>query len=232
MSGFLDTLTQALEGAPLVALGAALLWGVLSVILSPCHLASIPLLVGYIAGQGLVKPRRAFILSTLFALGLLLVIALIGVITAALGRIVGDLGGWTNYLVAAVFFLMGLSLLGVIPLPSWDSSRLAMRRKGLLGAFLLGLFFGLALGPCTFAFMAPALVVTFRLGATAPLYAAILLLAYGLGHCAVIIVAGTSVSAVQGLLRWNESSRGGRILRVLCGLLVLAGGLYLIFTAR
>lgn len=138
MSGFLDTLTQALEGAPLVALGAALLWGVLSVILSPCHLASIPLLVGYIAGQGLVKPRRAFILSTLFALGLLLVIALIGVITAALGRIVGDLGGWTNYLVAAVFFPDGALLARRDPFALLGQQSPGDAAERALGGFSLG----------------------------------------------------------------------------------------------
>ena len=230
MSGFLGSLTQALEGSPFLALGAALLWGILSVLLSPCHLASIPLLVGYIAGQQVERTGQAFRWSLLFALGIFLVIGLVGGITAALGRIAGDLGGWANYLVAAVFFLMGLALLDVIPLPALG--RLQVRRRGALGAFLLGLVFGLALGPCTFAFMAPVLGIVFRLGADAPYYAAALLLIFALGHCAVIVVAGTSVQFVRRVLHWNESSRAIRVFRATCGVLVLAGGLYLIFTAR
>jgi len=46
------TLTHAIEGTPALALGASVVWGILSILLSPCHLASIPLIVGYINGQG------------------------------------------------------------------------------------------------------------------------------------------------------------------------------------
>ena len=67
-----------------------------------------------------------------------------------------------------------------------------MKRKGLLAAFILGLVFGIALGPCTFAYMAPMLGVTFKLAKTNSLYGASLLLAYGVGHCAVIVAAGMS----------------------------------------
>jgi len=66
-----------------------------------------------------------------------------------------------------------------------------MKRKGLLAALILGLVFGVALGPCTFAYMAPMLGVTFKLAATNPFYGAALLLAYGIGHCSVIVAAGT-----------------------------------------
>jgi cytochrome c biogenesis protein CcdA len=40
-----------------------------------------------------------------------------------------------------------------------------MKRKGLLASFVLGLIFGVALGPCTFAYMAPMLAVTFKVAA-------------------------------------------------------------------
>ena len=83
-----------------------------------------------------------------------------------------------------------------------------MKRKGLLAAFILGLVFGIALGPCTFAYMAPMLAVTFKLAATNFLYGAALLLAYGVGHCAVIVAAGTSTELVQRFLNWNEHSKG------------------------
>ncbi len=57
------SLTAAVEGSPAVALGASLAWGILSILLSPCHLASIPLIVGFIGGQGPMPPRRAFQIS-------------------------------------------------------------------------------------------------------------------------------------------------------------------------
>jgi len=80
--------------------------------------------------------------------------------------------------------------------------------------------------------MAPMLGITFRLAETHLLYGVFLLLVYGLGHCSVIIAAGTSAELVQQYLNWNEKSRGSIILKKICGVLVLLGGIYLLFTAR
>ena len=105
-----------------------------------------------------------------------------------------------------------------------------MKKRGRIAAFILGLFFGVALGPCTFAYMAPILAVAFRLGAARTAYGILLLLTYGVGHCALIVLAGTFTGTVQRYLDWNESSRGALILKKICGLLVLLGGLWLIYT--
>ena len=230
MEQLFTNLSHAVEGAPLVALGAALVWGVLSIVLSPCHLASIPLIVGFISEQGPLTLRRAFWTATLFAVGILITIAGIGVLTAAAGRIMGDVGRWGNYFVAGIFFLVGLHLLGVIPLPWSGPGPVNLKRRGLLAAFILGLVFGVALGPCTFAYMAPLLAVTFKLAKTNPLYGASLLLAYGVGHCAVIVLAGTFTGIVQRFLKWNEQSKGIAVVKAVCGVLVLLGGIWLIYT--
>ncbi len=231
MTELFATLTRAVEGTPLVALGAALVWGVLSILLSPCHLASIPLIVGFINGQGQMTTRRAFGLSLLFSVGILLTIALIGVITGTAGRIMGDIGRYGNYFVAGVFFLVGLHLIGAIPMPWSGPGQVGYQRKGLFAAFALGLVFGIALGPCTFAFMAPVLAVAFKTATTSLLFGTLLLLVYGIGHCSVIVVAGTSTELVQRYLDWNEKSRGAGAVKVLCGVLVLLGGVYLIYVA-
>lgn len=228
MEQLFTILSHALEGKGGIALLAAFAWGVLSVILSPCHLASLPLIVGFINGQGPVSGRRSLALSTLFAVGILSTIALIGLLTAALGRMLGDVGRWGNYFVAAIFFLVGLHLLGVLPAPWSAPGRVGLQRKGLLAALLLGLVFGIALGPCTFAYMAPILALTFKLSAAQWGYGLALLALYGLGHCAVIVLAGASAGAVQRYLDWNEKSRGALLVRRLCGVLVLLAGVYLL----
>lgn len=225
------TLSRAVDGSPGWAISAALAWGVLSIILSPCHLASIPLIVGFISEQGNVSTKRAFAVSTLFAVGILVTIAAIGVATAAAGRMMGDVGPYGNYFVAVIFFVVGLHLVGVIPMPWSGSGQVGMKRRGLVAAFILGLVFGIALGPCTFAYMAPVLAVAFQVGSTSFLYGAILLFAYGIGHCAIIVAAGTSTELVQHFLNWNERSRGIAVVKFLCGILVILGGVYMIFTA-
>ncbi len=230
MERLFSNLTHAVQGAPVVALGAASVWGILSIVLSPCHLASIPLIVGFISGQGKLSTARASGIATLFAVGILITIGVIGVITAAAGRMLGDVGSWANYFVAAVFVIVGLHLLGVIPLP-WSAGQVNLRQRGRLAAFLLGLIFGVALGPCTFAYMAPMLGVTFKLAKTNPLYGAALLLAYGIGHCAIIVLAGTFTEVVQRFLNWNEQSKSLTILKSTCGVLVIAGGVWLVYTA-
>ncbi len=226
-----ENLSHAVEGNAFVALSAALAWGILSILLSPCHLASIPLIVGYIDKQGQMSTRRAFLISTLFAVGILITIAAIGAITGAAGRMLGDVGRYGNYFVAAIFFLVGLHLLDVIGMPFSGPGQVGMKRKGLLAAFILGLVFGVALGPCTFAFMAPMLGVTFKLASTNLSYGVLLLLAYGVGHCSVIIVAGTSTGLVQRYMNWNETSKATVLIKRTCGVLVLLGGLYLIYIA-
>lgn len=225
------SLTAAVEGSPAVALGASLTWGILSILLSPCHLASIPLIVGFIGGQGPLPPRRAFHMATAFAVGMLITIAAIGVVTAAAGRLAGDIGPAGNYLVAAVFFLVGLHLLDVIPMPGSGPGQAKTRGRGVVAAFVLGLVFGVALGPCTFAFMAPMLAVTFQAAHDNLFFGAMLLLSYGIGHCAVIVLAGSSTGLVQRYLVWSERSRGTVILRRVCGVLVLVAGVYMIYTA-
>ena len=231
MENLFTSLSHAVEGAPALALGASALWGVLSIILSPCHLASIPLIVGFISGQGRLSTARASATATLFSVGILATIALIGALTAAAGRMLGDVGRWGNYFVAGIFFVVGLYLLGVIPMPWSGPGQVSMKRRGLLAAFLLGLLFGIALGPCTFAYMAPMLAVTFKLAKTQPVYGASLLLAYGVGHCSVIILAGTFTEVVQRFLNWNEQSKGVAVVKYGCGLLVILGGLWLVYSA-
>ena len=132
MEKMFTTLTHAVEGTAAIALAAAFIWGILSIILSPCHLSSIPLIIGFIGQQGKMSTKRAFITSTLFAVGILITIGAIGAVTAALNRMMGDVGRYGNYFVAVIFFIVGLHLLDVIPMPFSAPGQIGIKRKGLL----------------------------------------------------------------------------------------------------
>ena len=225
-----EWLSNSMQSNLLIALTASLLWGILSILLSPCHLASIPLIVAFIGEQGKMSTKRAFWLATSFSLGILTTIAVIGIITGFLGRMLGDIGSYGNYIVAIIFFIIGLHLLEIIQLPFLGkTNQPAFRKKGLLAAFGLGFIFGIALGPCTFAYMAPMLGIVFTVSATQFFYGVLLLLFYGIGHCSVIIFAGTFTEIIQNYLNWNENSQGVVVLKKICGVLIILGGIYLIW---
>ncbi|MFC2094500.1 cytochrome c biogenesis CcdA family protein [Bacteroidota bacterium] len=223
-------LSEALYQNFWMALLASFAWGILSILLSPCHLSSIPLLVGYITRQGKVSIGRTFRISLLFAVGILITIALVGIITASLGRLMGDVGTIGTYIVAGLFFIIGLYLLDIVKLPLDVGSVSPVKQKGLFAALILGLLFGIALGPCTFAYMAPILGVVFTMSSENIIGASLLLLFFGLGHCSVIVGAGTLTNKVQDYLNWSENAAAVSWIKKVCGILVIIGGIYLIYS--
>ena len=224
-----DFLSNSLQQNFGIALFASFVWGLVSILLSPCHLSSIPLIVGFINSTGKLELKNTFKLSLVFSLGILVTIAAIGVITASLGRLMGDVGQFGNYFVVAVFFVVGLYLMDIIKLP-WDGPRMkGTKHKGLMAAFILGLIFGVGLGPCTFAFMAPVLGVVFEVSRTNIIYAIGLLLAFALGHCGVIILAGTLTSRVQQYLNWTENSPVVGYIKKVCGIIIILAGIYMLY---
>jgi len=225
-----EWLSNSMQSNLMIALTASLLWGILSILLSPCHLASIPLIVAFIGEQGKMSTKRAFWLATTFSLGILATITVIGLVTGLLGRMLGDIGSYGNYIVAIIFFVIGLHLLEIVQIPFLGKkNQPAFQKKGILAAFGLGFIFGIALGPCTFAYMAPMLGIVFTVSTTQFFYGVLLLLFYGIGHCSVIIFAGTFTEIIQNYLNWNENSQGVVVLKKICGILIILGGIYLIW---
>ena len=229
LESLFTALYDAMTGSIWLAIVASFGWGVLSILLSPCHLSSIPLVVGYIASQGKISLGRTFSISLVFAVGILITIAVIGIITASMGRLMGDVGSIGNYLVAGIFFFVGLYLLDIINL-QWNTFSIQpTAARGLIAALILGLLFGIALGPCTFAYMAPVLGVVFQTAQTEYLFSILMLLSFGIGHCAVIVGAGTLAKKVQNYLHWSDQSSALKRIKKTWGVLVIFGGIYLLY---
>ncbi|SDB53322.1 Cytochrome c biogenesis protein CcdA [Desulfonatronum thiosulfatophilum] len=227
----LSSLTLAVRGAAPTALLAAFFWGVLSIVLSPCHLAGIPLIVGYINGQKVETSGRAISLSLLFGLGILGSIVIVGIISASAGRLLGDLGPLPYYILSGVFILFGLNLTGLVPMGCLVPNRLLPKAPGKRGALALGLVLGIGLGPCTFVYMAPILGLTMAMAATDLYYGLVLLLLFAVGHCLFLMLASMSPRFIQFFLRWNERSLSAPVLKKVCGALLILGGAYLAYTA-
>lgn len=209
-------------------MAAALLWGVLSILLSPCHLAGIPLLVGYISRDPGATTWKAFKTSAVFTLGVLVSIAAVGALTLGAGRVAGDTGRTGGLILSVVLMLLGLNLMDVITIPMPTMNAPGRSAAGTAGAALCGIVFGAAAGPCTFAFIAPLLGVVLAAQKADPSLAAGLMGSFALGHGGVILLAGTFSRAVCRLLRWNEGSGILRIMRRAAGALVILAGLYLL----
>jgi cytochrome c-type biogenesis protein len=222
-------LNDALMQSFWIASGAALLWGIASILLSPCHLASIPLLIGFISSQESATRKRVLSLSLVFALGILITIAVLGIVTAMLGRLMGDIGTGGNIAVALLFVVIGLFLMDLIPI-TWSGLRLSAGKfSGLPAALVLGLLFGIGLGPCTFAFMAPVLGVVFQTATTNVGASVTLLAAFALGHCTVIVIAGVLANRIGDYLNWSQKTGIARYIKRICGFLVVLGGIYMIW---
>ena len=226
-----NSLSEMLYGNMYLALASAFLWGILSVILSPCHIASIPLIVGFIGNQGIGKISKNALISSLYSAGILLSLVIIGFATILLGRIAGDLGVIPNVIVSIIIIAIGLYLAGVIRLNFLDNACKipSLKKRGLFAAFSLGLIIGLAVGPCTFAYLAPVLGISFSLAKTDLLFAVLLVSMYAIGHCLVIIAGGTFIPAVQSFLNWSDKSRGLAVVKKVCGIIVILAGVYLLF---
>jgi len=78
--------------------------------------------------------------------------------------------------------------------------------------------------------MTPVLGVVFQTTQTNYFLAIIFLLAFGIGHCLVIIGAGTLTGKVQKYLDWNEESKTILWIKRICGIIVILGGIYLIYS--
>ena len=206
---------------------AALLGGVLTSA-SPCALAAVPVAVGFVGGQA-SSPRRAWVLSLTFVAGMNLALFVMGLLAARLGLLMGTLPGpWLVAVGALVMFTAvwlwranGICRMGM---PAALQARLA--RSGLRGALVLGALIGTVMSPCATPALGVALAIAgsgAALGASTA-WGAALLLAYGLGHSVLLLLAGAmplvASALIQRFSRWDAWLPGRR---TFAGLMWLAG---------
>ena len=227
IESFFLTVNQWMTGGAGLAFVGCFLWGTVSVLFSPCHLASIPLIVAYVAGQEkAVNPRQAVWYAGAFTIGLFISIALIGIICAWLGRMLGDVGLWWQVLVGCVLLFVALGMLGVETFSMSGSLLYRLNFRGLHGAFGLGLAYGILSGSCTFGFIAPILaIITIQ---QKILTGIIMIVLFALGHCLPIVVAGSSTALVRKLTENSKWQNYGNWFRKGAGIVIGLLGVYFI----
>lgn len=219
---FSEVLPRAVTGqTPLVYLLVFL--GGLLTSLSPCILAMIPVIIGYVGGYGGMTGRRGFLFSLVFVLGLAVTFAVLGLAAASLGRVFGQINRGWYYLMALVAIVMGLQLLEVVRINLPGLRSMPMKVRGPGGAFLAGLFFGLVASPCATPVL--AVLMVYVAGQGDPVYGGSLLFVYGLGHGVPLLLAGTFTAACKGLTAFQRYSR---YITYSSGVLLIGVGLYLL----
>jgi cytochrome c-type biogenesis protein len=227
LESFFLTVSEWIAGGTAIAALGCFLWGMISVVFSPCHLASIPLIVAYVGGQQeVLESKQAAFYSVAFTSGLFITIALIGIICALLGRMLGDVGNYWQILVGLILVWVALGMFGVERCSMSGSLFYRLKLSGLFGAFGLGLAYGVLSGSCTFGFIAPilAIVTVQQKVATGVLF----ILLFAIGHCLPIVVAGSSTAAVKRLLENSTWQGAGTWFRKGAGAAIGVLGLYFI----
>ncbi|OGP56870.1 MAG: cytochrome C biosynthesis protein [Deltaproteobacteria bacterium RBG_13_49_15] len=202
LNQFFITINQWMSGGLIVAGMGAFFWGMVSVLFSPCHLASIPLIVAYVGGQDTaINPRRAGWYAAAFTTGLFITITAVGIACALLGRMLGDVGIWWQILVGAVLIWVALGMLGVQACTISGTLLYRLKLHGIQGAFGLGLAYGILSGSCTFGFIAPILaIVTVQ---QKIVNGSVMMILFALGHCLPIAAAGSSMALAR---KFTEST--------------------------
>ena len=192
---------------------------------SPCVLAAIPLIIGYVGGYSEGNKKKAALYSLVFILGLSITFTLLGAAASAMGAFFGFMGRWLYIGLAVIAVVMGLQLMGVISIPLPFQQTRTVKSKGLWGAFFLGLLTGTVSSPCATPVLAVILAYVSTQGDM--LYGGSLLFAYALGHCALIFIAGLSIGLTESIVSSKGIKNFSLYSKRLSGAVLALAGLYI-----
>jgi len=191
---------------------------------SPCVLAAIPLIIGYVGGYSEGNKKKAALFSLVFVFGLSITFTLLGAAASVMGQFLGFMGRWLYIGLAVIAILMGLQLMGIISIPLPFQKTRAVKTKGLLGAFMLGLLTGTVSSPCATPVLAVILAYVSTQGDM--VYGGSLLFVYALGHCALIFIAGLSVGLTESIISSKGATNFSLYAKKLSGALLFVIGIY------
>lgn len=225
---FLDNIEHIVSAYPVLAFAAVFLAGIVSSA-SPCVLATIPLVVGFVGGYADGNRWRAFRYSLMFVLGLSVTFTAFGMAAGILGTMFGTVGGRWYVAAGIVAIFMGGQMMGFYEIPLPRRHEFKPKNGGAVGAFVVGLFFGVVSSPCA----TPALVVILTYVATKGqvLYGSALLFTYAIGHCVLMLAAGTCTGFVEAFVKAKTIQSVSLSMKKVGGLIVSCVGLYLLSIA-
>ena len=224
MQHLLDNIQTIIQNNHSMAFLAVFVGGLISAA-SPCVLAAIPLIIGYVGGYSEGSKKKAAFYSLVFVLGLSITFTVLGAAASAMGSFLSFAGQWLYIGLAAIAVVMGLQLMGLIEIPLPFQKTRQVKARGLWGAFLLGLLTGTVSSPCATPVLAVILAYVSTQGEV--LYGGSLLFVYAVGHCALIFVAGLSIGLTDNIVSSKGVKNFSLYSKRLSGALLVVAGLYL-----
>lgn len=223
MESLLNQLSQAFTENLLVAYFGVFLGGIISSS-SPCVLATIPLVIGYVGGYSEGNRRKVILYSLVFILGLSFTFTILGAIASLIGGLFGMISQSWYFIIGGVAIAIGLHLIGIYNLNIPTPLNFQPKRRGIIGALVLGALFGIVSSP--YATPVLALILAYVASKGEVIYGTSLLFVYALGHCALIFLAGTVAGFVESFVQskgiTNITEWGKRV----GGLIVVCVGIY------
>ncbi len=226
MNDFLIDLGTIIENNYWVAPLISLLAGVLTSF-TPCSLASVPLVIGYVSNKENNNTKKAFKLSCVFALGTAITYTILGVVASLAGQMLIFVGNWWYLVIGFLLIVMALQFLEIIDILPKNNLLFKNKKKGYLGALITGMLAGLFSSPCS----TPVLIVLLAIvsGQGSLVFGITLLLLYSIGHSVLIIISGTSINFVQRISASEKYNKFNKIIKIVFGILMIILALYLIY---
>lgn len=186
----------------------------------------IPLVIGYVGGHAEGSHKKAIQYSLAFMAGLTIMFTILGVIAGALGRLFGDVRGVWKWAIPPIAIILGIWLLGIFKFNVGISERFMPKKRALLGAFLMGLAFGMISSPCA----TPVLGVILTVGAVQDnlAWSGLLLFFYVLGHWVLILGAGISVGFAQKVIESRGIAGSSNYSKKFGGVVLIGVGMCLL----
>ncbi len=226
MQGLLENIQTIIQNQHGLAFIAVFFGGIVSAS-SPCVLAAIPLIIGYVGGYSEGNKKKAILYSLVFIIGLSVTFTILGAAASVMGQVLSFVGKWIYIGLAFIAIIIGLQLIGFITIPLPFQKTRDVKTKGLLGAFLFGLLTGTVSSPCATPVLAVILAYVSTEGNI--FYGASLLFVYAIGHCALIFAAGLSIGIAESIISSKGMKNFSFYSRKMSGvLLVVVGGYFLI----
>ena len=225
MENYISLFSQ--QGSLLILFALSFLGGLIASI-SPCSLAMLPIIIGYVGGYSEAKPLKTLVQMIFFVLGTSIVVSLIGIICAITGKVfVSFAGGYFGIVLAGIMLVMGLKLVGFLDfelpvivkeMPKSDA------HNTYIYPVLLGAVFALAGTPCSTPILAG--IMAFASLSANIVDAILMLFLFSLGQGLILILAGFITSHIKNMKNFYKISD---LLLKLSGVLLMFAAIFIFY---